>query len=203
MGDTGFNITSERGRLATAPPPPRTPGPWRWGTLAAGMFPRFARPLFRAGFLFRGFLRAQVIDHLLENLDELSSLRLIAGAPGILAGALVCELIFESGQGRGGGVGVELTYVLMRENIPVVFGSDRNAGALRSMPRAPFVHSVAEFPSIRRNLFLLPLTLIVVPFVSATDFHAGVFFPLEDFELVVRLRRIFFQDLFLVHGATP
>src|SRR5688572_5456767 len=72
------------------------------------------------------------------------------------------------------------------------------------MARPPFRHSVAEFPALRRDLFLVPLALFIVPLMPAADFHARVFPTLEDFKLIVRLRCVFFQDSFLVvHCATP
>src|SRR5262245_55668176 len=134
----------------------------------------------------------------------MSPLRLFASAPGFFSSAFVCELVLESGHGGRISIRVKLPYVLVRENVPVIFGSDRNAGARRGMARPPFRHSIAEFPPLRRNLFLVALALFVVPLVPSADLHAGIFSTRKDFKFIVRLGQIFLYKLFLIlHGATP
>ena len=65
------------------------------------------------------------------------------------------------------------------------------------MARTPFRYRIAEFPTVRGNLFLVPLALFLIPLMPATEPHPSVFFTLEDFELIVCLCRIFFQDVFI------
>jgi hypothetical protein len=143
----------------------------------------------------RGFyhlrLCAQVINHLLQDFDEMLSLRTFAAAPRVFSSTFVCELVFESGHGSAVCILVKFPYILMRENVPVVLGSERNAWAGRGMACTPFRNRVAEFPTVRGNLFLVPLALFVIPLMPAADPHPSVFFTFEQFKLVVRLRRIF------------
>jgi hypothetical protein len=73
----------------------------------------------------------------------------------------------------------------MREDVPVILGPQRHAASRGRVARAALGDGVGEFPAVRRDFFLFPLALLVVPLVPAAYFHAGIFFPLEFLELVV------------------
>lgn len=121
------------------------------------------------------------------------SLRPFAGAPGFPSSTFVRELVLEASHGSAVSILVKLPYVLMRENVPVVFGADRNTRARWRMASTPFRYSIGEFPPVRSNFFLVLLApFFVIPLVPAADPHPGVFFSLEDFKLIVRLGYIFF-----------
>src|ERR1043166_10146189 len=119
------------------------------------------------------------------------SLCCFAGAPGFFPGAFMCEFVLKPCHRRCVSILVKLSYVLMSENVPVIFGTDRSTRARRRVAGTPFGHSIGEFPSIRSNFFLVPLALVVIPFVPPADLHSGVFFPLENFKRVIGLRQIF------------
>src|SRR6185503_2672212 len=86
--------------------------------------------------------------------------------------------------------GVQLAHILVREDVPVIFGAERHAGALRRAPDAPLVDGIADLPEIGRDLGFLPLALVVVPLVAAADPHARVLLALVLLEAVIGVRGI-------------
>jgi hypothetical protein len=78
------------------------------------------------GSFFGRYRRTQVGNHLLQNFDEAPSLRLFAGAPSVLSSAFVREFILEPAQCGRVSILIELPYVLMRKNVPMVLGAHGN-----------------------------------------------------------------------------
>jgi len=87
------------------------------------------------------------------------SLRAFAGAPGFAPSALMCELVLEPGHRSGVSIRVELLRRLMRENVPVVFGTDWNTRACGRVARLPFRYRIRVKGRVRTldsYFFLLP-----------------------------------------------
>jgi hypothetical protein len=120
------------------------------------------------------------------------SLRHFAGAPGVSTSAFVGELVLEPSHGSAVSILVKFSDILMREDVPMVLGSDRNTRPRGRMARTPFRYSIAEFPTVRGNFFFDPLALFVIPLVPAANPHPSVLSALKDFKLIVCPRRIFF-----------
>src|SRR5207302_11065550 len=90
------------------------------------------------------------------------------------AGALVRDLELQSSHRRRIIVRVDLSSILMGEDIPVVFSAHGNAGSFRGVSGAPLGHVERDLPEIGRDLLLFPLALVVTPLVAPADLHAGI-----------------------------
>src|SRR5213078_3930582 len=70
-------------------------------------------------------------------------------APLLTARALVRDFELETGQGRRVVVRGLFSGVLMREDVPVVFGTHWYAGSFRSTSGASLGHRIADLPQVR------------------------------------------------------
>src|SRR5688500_14097035 len=113
------------------------------------------------------------------------ALGLLARAPFLLVRAFMRKLVFQPCHGGGVVVRIEFACSLMREDIPVIFRAHGYAGSFRRFSFAAFGHGIGEFPLLRRDFFLLPLALVVIPFMAAADLHAGVLLAFKFFVLIV------------------
>src|SRR5947208_13429227 len=95
----------------------------------------------------------------------------------------------------------------MRQDVPVVLRADRNTRPFGSAARSALGHRVADLPEIGGDLRFLPLTLVVIPLVTAADLHAGVPASLVRLELVVGNARVaraaFLRAALCGHGSLP
>src|SRR5215203_3196819 len=74
----------------------------------------------------------------------------------------------------------------MREDVPVVLGTDRDAGSFRSTSGSSLRHRIADLPQVGSDFRLLPLATVVVPLMTSADLHARIALSLVLLELVVR-----------------
>src|SRR5438034_5010441 len=75
----------------------------------------------------------------------------------------------------------------MRDNVPVILRPDRNTRPLGRLPGPSLGHRVVDLPLIRRDFFLVPNTLIVMPLMPPADLHPRVPASFEFLEPVVGL----------------
>src|SRR4051812_30583878 len=73
----------------------------------------------------------------------------------------------------------------MSQDVPVVLSPDWDARAFRSVAFAAFGDRISEFPFVRRDLLFLPLSLIIIPAMRATDGHAGIALAFKFLKFIV------------------
>src|SRR5438132_1595093 len=74
----------------------------------------------------------------------------------------------------------------MREDVPMVLGTKRDAGSFRSASGTPLGYRIADLPQVGSDFRFLPLALVVIPLVTSADLHARIAPSLVLLELVVR-----------------
>src|SRR5918994_3179325 len=135
-----------------------------------------------------GWFRAillEIADDVAQELDHPLALRARRRAPLVAAGAPVRDLELETGERGRVIVGVELAHVLVRQDVPVVFGVDRHSGSFRRTAGTPLGHRIADLPQVWRDFPFFPFALVVVPLVAAPDLHPGVALALMFLERIV------------------
>src|SRR5438067_1525774 len=91
----------------------------------------------------------------------------------------------------------------MRDNVPVILRPDRNTRPFRRLPGPSLGDRVVDLPLIRRDFFLVPNALIVMPLMTPADLHPRVPASFEFLEPVVGLGVIPLKCCGLGFGDTP
>src|SRR5439155_24281543 len=92
----------------------------------------------------------------------------------------------------------------MREDVPMVLGTNRDAGSFRSASGTSLGHRIADLPQVGSDFLFLPLALVVIPLVTSADLHARIALSVVLLELVVRNGEIALCLIYrLVRRARP
>src|SRR4051812_17691450 len=89
--------------------------------------------------------------------------------------------------------------MLVRQDVPLIFGTYRNPRIFGCMTSPSFGNSIGDFPKIRCYLGFLPVAFIVMPVVAAPYLHTGILLSVKFFIMVVAGGKIFFRT-FLFGG---
>src|SRR5467141_759505 len=124
----------------------------------------------------------------LEDVDELLRLRRllrIFRAPFSPVRPFVGELVLDSRHERRVAVRVDFPHALVRQDVPMILGPDRDSGSRRRAPLPLFDRVEGEVPAVRRDFRLFPEAVRIEPRVLAADGHPRIRLALEFLDVVV------------------
>src|SRR2546422_5301964 len=124
----------------------------------------------------------------LEDVDELLGLRgllRIFRAPLPPVRPFVSDLVLDPRHERRVAVRVDLPHALVRQDVPMVLGSNRDSGSRGRAPLPVLDRVEGEVPAIRRDFRLFPEAVRIEPRVLSTDGHPRIRLAFEFFDVVV------------------
>src|SRR2546426_6316227 len=124
----------------------------------------------------------------LEDVDELLGLRgllRIFRAPFPPVRPFVGELVLDPRHERRVAVRIDLPHALVRQEVPVILGPDRDSGSRWRAPLPLFDRAEGEVPAVRRDFRLFPEAVRIEPRVLPADGHPRIRLAFEFLDVVV------------------